>query len=1170
MRLSKIKLAGFKSFVDPITIRFPANLVGVVGPNGCGKSNVIDAVRWVMGESSAKHLRGDSMADVIFNGSTARKPVGTASIELVFDNSDGSAGGQYAAFGEIAARRVLSRDGTSSYFLNGSRCRRKDITNLFLGTGLGPRSYAIIEQGMISRLIEAKPEELRMYLEEAAGISKYKERRRETETRIRHTRENLERLNDLREEVEKQIRHLQRQARTAERYRDMKGQERRLEADLLALQLGELQNEEAGHKSRVEERETRLQEAVARLRGVEAELTSARERHREDNDALNAVQGEYYRVGAEIAREEQAIQHAKDLRARQTQELEQSEQGLLEIHQHIDRDKGLLAELNQVLGELGPELEAARQKEAASAEALRSAEQAMQDWQAGWETFNRQASDTREVVEVERARIEQLEAQHGRLAERRQRLEEEQSRLAKEAEGEDLDQLARELDQAREIEQRTQQRDIAVRDEILVLREQEAQLVSQLDESRSALQTLRGTLASLEALQEAALGREGGSITEWLAQQGLAERARLAEKISVAPGWEKAVETVLGDYLEAVCVEGLHEVTTALDGLTQGNACFVEMNSRETGAARAASEGMLAQYVQGGADTDALLGGVRAVDDLDAALEVRKGLAPGESVITREGVWLGSNWLRVNRADDPHSGVIARGQEIRELRASVGGKAYEVEELSARYEEIRARLGMLESSRDEVRQEAAEAHRAAAGLQATLQTERSRMEQASKRLQALEQEAGEIGAQLEEADTAIRRSRSRLQEGIESMNDAEIRRQAMEGEREKLQAVVQAAREEARSDRASTQDIQIRVESRRSSLDSASLSMQRFQDQMARFSARKSELETQLESGVEPLAERERALEQKLSQRVRTEEQLAEARRKVQALDAELTGLQETRSNRETEVERLREELETLRLGARETVVRRQAAAERFAATEFELEAILAELPEDAAIETWKERLEQLSAKIERLGPINLASIDELREQTERKGYLDTQLADLNDALNTLENAIRRIDRETRSRFKETFDRVNAGMQEIFPRLFGGGHGYLQLDADDLLEAGVTVMARPPGKRISTIHLMSGGEKALTAVALVFSIFQLNPAPFCMLDEVDAPLDDANVGRFCDIVRSMSDKVQFIIITHNKTTMEMVSHLTGVTMHEPGVSRLVSVDIDEAVQMAVG
>jgi len=1167
MRLSKIKLAGFKSFVDPTTIRFPSNLIGVVGPNGCGKSNVIDAVRWVMGESSAKHLRGDSMADVIFNGSSARKPVGTAAIELVFDNADGEIGGQYASFSEISARRVLSRDGTSNYFLNGARCRRKDITGLFLGTGLGPRSYAIIEQGMISRLIEAKPEELRMYLEEAAGISKYKERRRETETRIRHTRENLDRLNDLRDEVEKQIRHLQRQARTAERYREMKAEERRLEAELLVLRLAGLESEEASQKAALGERETGLQAALAELRRVEAELEAARERHREDSEALNSVQGEYYRIGAEIGRLEQAIQHARELRHRQGQELEQSEQGLLDIRQHIDRDADLLAELNRALGTLGPELEAARDAEATSAEALRVAEQAMQDWQSGWESFNREASDARETVEVERARIEQLDGQIARMAERHKRLQEERARLAAEAGDEDLGALELELGRARELEQNTQVRDVAVRDEIAALRTEDQRLVAQLDEGRSALQTLRGTLASLEALQEAALGRRGSRVAEWLGGQGLAERPRLAEKLSVEPGWETAVETVLGNYLEAVCVEGLDDVALALDSLTHGAASFVEMAAAGSSTS---DDAMLAHRVDGALGAAALLSGVYAVENLGAALAKRIALGAGESVITRDGIWLGANWLRVNRAEDPHSGVLAREQEIRELRASIGGAAYEVEELSARHEEIRSRLAMLEASREEVRQQAAEAHRAAAGLQATLQTARSRMEQAANRLNALEREAVEVEAHLAEADAAIRQSRGRLQEGIELMGGFEGRRQGLEREREQLLSGLQDAREKARSARAAAQEIAIRVESRRSSLDSAGLSMQRFQEQMARFSARKQELEWQLEAGVEPIAERQQALEDLLAQRVEIEEQLAEARRKVQALEAGLREMQEQRALRSEGVDEVRQALEGLRLTAREVSVRLQTATEQFVATGFELESLRGELPDEANATAWDERLAQLSGRIERLGPINLASIDELREQTERKGYLDAQLADLNDALSTLENAIRRIDRETRTRFKETFDRVNVGMQELFPRLFGGGHAYLQLESEDLLEAGVAVMARPPGKRISTIHLMSGGEKALTAVALVFAIFQLNPAPFCMLDEVDAPLDDANVARFCDIVKTMSEKVQFIIITHNKTTMEMVNQLTGVTMHEPGVSRLVAVDIDEAVRMVAG
>jgi chromosome segregation protein len=1167
MRLSKIKLAGFKSFVDPTTIRFPSNLIGVVGPNGCGKSNVIDAVRWVMGESSARHLRGDSMADVIFNGSSARKPVGTASIELVFDNSDGAVGGPYANFTEISARRVLSRDGTSNYFLNGARCRRKDITGLFLGTGLGPRSYAIIEQGMISRLIEAKPEELRTYLEEAAGISKYKERRRETETRMRHTRENLERLNDVRQEVEKQIRHLQRQARTAERYRELKAEERRLEAELLGLRLSGLEADEAAHRATLGECETRLEAAVAELRRVEAELESARERHRQDSESLNTVQGEYYRIGAEIARLEQAIQHARELRQRQGQELEQAEQGIVELRQHIERDENMLAELNQALGTLGPEFAAASAAEAASAEALRSAEQAMHDWQSHWEGFNREASEVRETVEVERARIEQLDAQVKRLAERRQRLEEERGRIEAAAGDEDLDALAEELERAREREAETQARDAAVREEVVTLRAEDQALVQQLDEARSALQTLRGTLASLDALQQAALGRRGGKVVEWLTVQGLAERPRLAEKLSVEPGWERAVETVLGNYLEAVCIEGLDDVAIALDSLTHGAASFLETAA---GEAEPADDSMLASRVEAAPGVLGLLRGVIAVDDLGAALARRSTLEQGQSVITRDGIWLGAHWLRVNRAEDPHAGVIAREQEIRELRAAIGGSAYEVEELAARHEEIRSRVSMLEASRDEVRQQASDAHRSAAGLQASLQTAQSRMEQATHRLQALEREIGEIDAHLGEATAATELSRDRLEQGSESTARLDERRQALESERDRLVEALQAAREQAGADRAAAQEIAIRVESRRTSLDSAGLSMQRFREQMTRFTARKQELERQLESGIAPLEERQHALEQMLAQRIEVEEQLGAARRTVESVEAELREMQQQRSTCSQSVDEVRRELEELRLAAREVSVRLETAVEQFAATGFELASLREDLPGDAAIGPWEERLAQVAGRIERLGPINLASIDELKEQTERKGYLDAQLTDLNDALSTLESAIRRIDRETRMRFKDTFDRVNTGMQELFPQLFGGGHAFLELESEDLLEAGVLVMARPPGKRISTIHLMSGGEKALTAVALVFAIFLLNPAPFCMLDEVDAPLDDANVGRFCDIVKAMSDKVQFIIITHNKTTMEMVKQLTGVTMHEPGVSRLVAVDIDEAVLMVAG
>jgi chromosome segregation protein len=1167
MRLSKIKLAGFKSFVDPTTIQFPTNLMGIVGPNGCGKSNVIDAVRWVMGESSAKHLRGDSMADVIFNGSSARKPVGTASIELIFDNSDGTIGGQYAGYAEISVKRSVSRDGTSLYFLNGARCRRKDITHIFLGTGLGPRSYAIIEQGMISRLIEARPEEMRVYLEEAAGISKYKDRRRETESRIRHTKENLDRLNDLRDEVDKQIKHLERQARTAERYKKLRADERLLAAELLALRLRELEAREADQAAAVNERDTELQAAIARQREVEAEIEKTRQAHVADSDQLHEVQGRYYKIGAEIARLEQAIQHARELRQRQEQDLSQVESGLAELMAHIAKDEAQIRELSDSLDELGPGLEAARAAESASAEALRSAEQGMQSWQQRWEEFTAQAGEANRGAEVERARIEQLERQSARLLDRRERCAGElthlQSRLG-DAETADLE--AEESGMAEEVGA-AERRLEALQEEIAGLREQERAEAGSLNELRSETQTARGQLASLEALQEAALGRHDGPVIDWLEGRGLSQRPRLAEQLRVADGWERAVETVLGHYLEAVCVDGIDDVARALDGLTHGAVSLLE-SDLDVGLPVVGHAAPLTGRVEGPSGLAGLLAGVGVVESLPEALAARHGLGPGESVVTRDGIWLGRGWLRINRERDEKAGVIAREQEIRRLREQLVELSSRAEALEARHAASGEALKSRERQRQDLQEEVNRMHRRHGDLRGRLATARSRVEQARAQFEKLELEASEIDNQLEEAEEAVRSSRSRLEDALGKMSVFEAQRLELENQRGVLREALDAARVQALEDQSTARDMAIKVESRRSTRDSASVALHRLQAQLTQFGSRRDSLNAQLESGVAPLKDDQVRLDQLLDQRVGVESELGRARDTVQATENHLRALQEQRQVRERDAEEIRGGLDELRLAAREISVRRQTVAEQFAGTGFDLGQVREAMDEAADVPAWEEKLERLTARIQRLGPINLASIDELQEQTERKQYLDSQFADLSEALDTLEAAIRKIDRETRTRFKETFDRVNDGIKRIFPRLFGGGHAYLELADDDLLSAGVNVMARPPGKRNSTIHLLSGGEKALTAVALVFAIFELNPSPFCMLDEVDAPLDDANVGRFCDIVREMSERVQFIIITHNKTTMEMTRQLAGVTMNEPGVSHLVAVDIDEAVELA--
>ena len=1165
MRLSKIKIAGFKSFVDPTIVPFPGNLAGVVGPNGCGKSNIIDAARWVMGEISAKHLRGDSMTDVIFNGSANRKPVGTASVELVFDNSDGAIGGPYSTFAEVSLRREVGRDAQSTYLINGVRCRRKDITQLFLGTGLGSRSYAIIEQGMISRLIEARPDDMRAFVEEAAGVSRYKERRRETESRIANTRENLDRLNDLREEVEKQIRHLQRQAGAARRYRKYKERERQLQAELLALRLNDIDADLDQQDTRLRERDTALQGVIAELRGVESEIEKARAQHAERNDELAAVQGRYYQAGAEASRTEQSLQHARELRQRQRSDFEQLERSLAEAGAMLARDQAQADELAAFGLTAQQELAQARASEQVAADALHSAEQAMQTWQQGWEEYSTEAAEASRKTLVERARIEQLDLAMARLLSQRERLEAEHAALA----AADLQGQLATLSNARGASEsravNAQQELSQTLVELQDLRTRERRAASAADEVREQLQATRGQLVSLEAMQQAALGQAQGDVTRWLAGHGLASQPRLARELDVERGWERAVETVLGAYLEAVCVDGIDAVSAIAGSLDAGSVTFI---GREAGTSSTPQAGTLALKVRSPPGVGQLLGGVMAVETLRDALAQRARMLPGQSVITRDGIWLGPNWLRVCRDQDVHAGVISREGELRSLRGAAEEAQSKFEAAQAELQSARASLQALEERRERLQAAANESHREHSLTSGQFDALKSRIEQEALRLSRIADERSVTDAAAAADESEVREARKRLEAGLAQMTVLDDRRQRLEGERTSLKAALDDARIRFQSAAAAAQQVAIRAESQRSTLATVQTSIERLVAQTAQFQGRRTELESQLSTGGSPIEELDRRLKELLTARLEVEQQLAEQRRAVEDADAVVRDLEQRRIERETNVDGARDALEQVRLGAHEVKVRRESLLEQFAATRLQLQEVRDNVPADANATAWAEQLQDVTDRIERLGAVNLASIDELKEQSERKEYLDKQFADLNEALATLDQAIKKIDRETRSRFQDTFERINSGLKEKFPRLFGGGSAYLELVGEDPLTAGVAVMARPPGKRISTISQLSGGEKALTAVALVFSIFELNPAPFCLLDEVDAPLDDHNVGRFCEIVRDMSSRVQFIFITHNKTTMELAEHLIGVTMNEPGVSRLVSVDVDEAVRMA--
>ncbi|MBL4711793.1 MAG: chromosome segregation protein SMC [Gammaproteobacteria bacterium] len=1177
MRLSKIKLAGFKSFVDPTTIKFPSNLTGIVGPNGCGKSNTIDAVRWVLGESSAKHLRGASMDDVIFNGSSSRKPIDTAQVELLFDNSDGKLGGQYASYSEISVKRQVSRDGQSKYSLNGTRCRKRDVADLFLGTGLGPRSYAIIEQGMISRLIEAKPEELRNFLEEAAGISKYKERRRETETRIRHTRENLERLSDLREEIAKQLAKLQRQSRSAERYKELKQDERERKAEHLALHWRELKAELDTQDQKIQRTETSLEQEIAEQRSTESKIESSRQENTDANDVLNNVQADYYRLGAEVSAKEQSIKHQQDLLLRQQTDLEQIQLALSDAGQAISSDKQAIEELKTNLAGDEPQLDVLKAQQKESAEQFQLAEQAMQSWQQTWDEINQRYSAESQKAQVERSKMEQFERHLLQLEQRLQKIDVEKQALRGENLEEQISDLTTLLAKSSTEKDENEQQLSSAITTIKQVRERISVIEQQSADARRKMHQCQGSLSSMEALQEAALGKTDKAAQQWLEKSGIKDNRRFAEQLTVSDGWELAVETVLGDTLEAICVDNIAQFSSAFSSLENSNLILVENGQSSTSANM--SVDALLDKVTSSIMLSQFLSGIRCADNLNDALKLRSELAHDESIITKDGIWLGSNWLRISRETDTNTGVLARESSIKNLQKDLLEQEEQAEKITAELSALRETLQTNEQQREEIQVSVNALHSRLNEIHAQISARESRHEHVTSRGNDLDAELAETQTLIGENKTDIATATRCRNEALANAEKMEADRKDLQNQRENLQQLLQQHRTNSQQHREQAHQLAISVEGLKTRLSGLQHNIQRMEQAQAAQLQRKRDLDSLLSQSSQPISLLEEELKKLLQQRLRSEEALSAARRNVEDITQTLRTLEQRRNDIEQRVQGVREQLEKLRLDSQETRVRSKTILEQLAETNNDLETTLERLVQQEAEDQtsdsqvfasrlWEQKLAEVAQKISRLGPINLAAIEEYKEQLQRKEYLDGQDKDVTAALTILEQAIAKIDKETRTRFKDTFDHVNSRIKEMFPKLFGGGTAYLEMTGDDLLNTGVSIMARPPGKRISNIHLMSGGEKALTAVALVFAIFELNPAPFCMLDEVDAPLDEANVGRFCQLVKEMSSRVQFIFITHNKTTMEMSEHLTGVTMRESGVSRLVSVDVAEAATMA--
>lgn len=1164
MRLSTIKLSGFKSFVDPTTLHLPTNMTGIVGPNGCGKSNIIDAVRWVMGESSASRLRGDSLTDVIFAGSSARKPVSQAMVELIFDNTDHTISGEYAAFNEISVKRTVSRDGTSQYYLNGAKCRRRDITDLFLGTGLGPRSYSIIEQGMISQVIEAKPEELRVYLEEAAGISKYKERRKETETRIRHTRENLDRLNDLREEVGKQLEHLKRQARQAEQYQAIQAERKVKDAEWKALEHRALDNKLQAQREKLAQQETRLQQLIAEQREAEREIEVGRVKREEAAEGLNKAQAASYEVSGTLARVEQQIQHQREMATRLHKARDEAMAALAEIGEHIGSDQSKLDVLRTAIAETEPKLEQLRDEDGMRQETLREAEVALNDWQSRWDTHSRAQAEAARAADVERTRIEHLDRQVLDADRRREALNNERSGLDLGALSESFAALQEQHETQKfsidNLSEELETRKVSLGE----LQDQQRGTQSELAEARKQAQAARGRLSSLETLQHAALGQEQGAALSWLQARGLDSATRVGEALQVEAGWENAVESALGQMIEGVLVESPEALVEAIGELGDGRLALVDPHNDAVQFAPTS----LASKVRGPIAIRRILARLHAAETLTDARALLPSIGEGESIITRSGERLGAGWVRVLRAGSAQQGALLREREIQTLRGEIDTLLAREKELESLLVQLRDRTLAAEQQREDAQRTLYMAHRSVSELAGQLQSQQGRLDSARGRIEKIDAELAQLAQNLEAAQDQAREARARQEEAVVRMTELEDARHALEGERRSLGEAREQARNVARESRDTAHALALTLESQRTQITALEQALARMGGQRGQLDTRLGELSAQLAEGDEPVHTLEEQRQVALEQRVLTEQNLTAARTALDGIDNDLRRFEQVRHQRDDQAIQQREAIGQRRLEQQALVLKAEQLAAAVVEAGFVLEDVVNTLTDTMDAQVWERTVSELDGKLRRLEPVNLAAIAEHAEAEQRKEYLDAQNTDLTTALETLEEAIRKIDRETRGRFKDTFDRVNSGVQELYPRLFGGGHAYLELTGEDLLDTGVSIMARPPGKRVSNISLLSGGEKAMTAVALVFAIFRLNPAPFCLLDEVDAPLDEANVGRLAQMVSEMSEQVQFLFVTHNKATMEAAHQLSGVTMREPGVSRLVSVDLAEASRLA--
>ncbi|MCE3264985.1 MAG: smc, partial [Pseudoduganella sp.] len=1159
MRLSSIKLSGFKSFVDPTNFQVPGQLVGVVGPNGCGKSNIIDAVRWVLGESKASELRGESMQDVIFNGSTHRKPAGRASVELVFDNHEGKASGQWGQYAEIAVKRTLTRDGTSTYYINSQPVRRRDIQDIFLGTGLGPRAYAIIGQGMISRIIESRPEELRVFLEEAAGVSKYKERRRETENRLHDTRENLLRVDDILRELNSNLEKLEGQAAVATKFHQLQSDQDEKQKLLWLLRKTEAQNEQARYFREMEQAQNDLEEQTAKLRGVELTLEQMRQAHFAVGDRLHQAQGHLYQTNSEIGSLEAQIKFVIESRSRLQHQLSTLTAQRDQWQQQAEDYSAQVADAEIGLEELSARVEEARMLAEQKGELLPVLEQEWREAQTRSTESRARIMQAQQQLELESAHQRNASNILAGLATRKERLQQEKSGLAM-PDSSHLTNLKMQLEEKQQsLEEQGMMLEEALEQQPRLEEERQAAQAAVQSES-AATHQLEARLNALRQLQERV--QTEGKITPWLQKHELNELPRLWQKLDIEEGWETALEAVLRERTSALQVSNIEWAKHFFgDAPPAKLALFAPAVAAPSGASADAGGAGLRPFLDLLRLNDPGLRGVLQdwlhnvflAEDNAGAFAARGTLPAGGCFVTKQGHIITQSSVRFYAADDEQAGMLGRQHEIDNITKQLRAQSMLAEEARTRAVRADAALGnharLLTELRAKVQSLTASVH--------TLQLEVVKLSEIearfNQRSNQIESDLAEIAAQEEEQMQVKLESEEKFEQ-----LDMELGR--LQGEHEDGQSAYMLKEQRLADAREALRELERRAQEAEFAEKSGRNRIEELRRNIATASAQVAQVTQSLEAGQLELAGLEagsanEGLQELLDRRTQQERALADARHELDQITQQLRQHEDARMQSERSLQPQRDKITEMQLKEQAARLNQEQFAQQLAEVQADEAALAEKLHPDMKASYLQGEVTRLTNAIAALGAVNLAALDELATASERKNFLDAQNRDLCEAIATLEDAITKIDKETRDLLQDTFDRVNQSFSELFPILFGGGQAKLIMTGEEILDSGVQVMAQPPGKKNATIHLLSGGEKALTATALVFSMFRLNPAPFCLLDEVDAPLDDANTERFCRMVKRMSDQTQFLFISHNKIAMEMANQLIGVTMQEQGVSR---------------